>query len=489
MTVSSGTCQQVWGDAVKHSSEAWDDSNTIAGDGWPSDCLIVEKGYTCRGGSATSPDTCLLNTEDEIFNGSPSSGAKRTKYILVFLMMVGVFFNSLSLFSNIGSFQSILSVANNLQLLLLLPLFKTHMPKPVIDFYKGISWAMFSFDFIDIKSIYEFSSFSKQQTDPYLFLIGVQDMSLIVNLTSLMMLMALIVCLHVVLVICYKKWKDREELNKVQKLTIKLFKMLTFNFYVRSSLQTFLFTTIVCTSHGYIPGFTHAHSYISFVLNISISFGLIGLVVLSIVEWRRLHNVIRIEEVTYFSEFFAGLKDDNKSRLLNVANLIRKTLLVVWLIMFPFVARIAAICVFSIIQLAYSIFLVWICPFLQKRDNVKEIFNELSFLTFSVFHWFCHSDATWNDTLAQVNYSFICRSTWQQSWQVYLWFQWYLLVSILSQLSIQSNLVTSANDLYKKWKKKYEKKSKKLTKVTQDPTNFDKSYTINNTSMIASTYD
>ena len=45
-----------WGDGLRVSSEYWDDGTTINGDGWRSDCLLVETDYIWRGGSSTSKD-------------------------------------------------------------------------------------------------------------------------------------------------------------------------------------------------------------------------------------------------------------------------------------------------------------------------------------------------------------------------------------------------------------------------------------------------
>ena len=50
----------IWGDGYKTGTEACDDGNANGGDGWSSDCTIIESNYKCTGGSSSSKDTCSL---------------------------------------------------------------------------------------------------------------------------------------------------------------------------------------------------------------------------------------------------------------------------------------------------------------------------------------------------------------------------------------------------------------------------------------------
>ena len=46
----------VWGDGKRTGSETWDDNNSSSGDGWSATCSI-ETGWTCSGGTSTTPDS------------------------------------------------------------------------------------------------------------------------------------------------------------------------------------------------------------------------------------------------------------------------------------------------------------------------------------------------------------------------------------------------------------------------------------------------
>lgn len=52
------TCTEVCGDGKNMGKFGCDDGNTKNGDGCSSTCL-VEKGYSCNGGTPVSKDTCI----------------------------------------------------------------------------------------------------------------------------------------------------------------------------------------------------------------------------------------------------------------------------------------------------------------------------------------------------------------------------------------------------------------------------------------------
>jgi hypothetical protein len=115
-------------------------------------------------------------------------------------MASGAAVNALTIVLSAGSSQSLFSATNQLQLMLLLPLFRVYMPKPIFDFYKELSWTLMSFDFLKvdiwpgIKIVSK--SFSKEQSDPYLNLIGISDCSSIMNIMQFMFLFAILFLLH-----------------------------------------------------------------------------------------------------------------------------------------------------------------------------------------------------------------------------------------------------------------------------------------------------
>ena len=65
-------CHEIWGDGLRVGSEKWDDGNTSNGDGCSSNCLTIESGYQCAGGSSTSKDICV-NWGTGLYQNYPSN--------------------------------------------------------------------------------------------------------------------------------------------------------------------------------------------------------------------------------------------------------------------------------------------------------------------------------------------------------------------------------------------------------------------------------
>jgi hypothetical protein len=132
-------------------------------------------------------------------------------------MASGALVNFILILISAGSSQSLFSAANQLQLLLLLPLFRLYMPKPIVGFYRELSWTLFSLDFlkIDIWPGIELVSntFSKNQSDPYLNLIGIKDYSSIMNVMPLLFMISAFVIAHIFIGLLYLTVKDKPNLS------------------------------------------------------------------------------------------------------------------------------------------------------------------------------------------------------------------------------------------------------------------------------------
>ena len=76
----SSLCSEKCGDAKRYVREC-DDGNTVSGDGCSASCTI-EPGYTCRGGSPSSPDNCMIYNPTQVTFGLLGQVRYSTKLIL-----------------------------------------------------------------------------------------------------------------------------------------------------------------------------------------------------------------------------------------------------------------------------------------------------------------------------------------------------------------------------------------------------------------------
>jgi hypothetical protein len=186
-----------------------------------------------------------------------------------------------------------------------------------------------------------------------------------------------------------------------------IFKVMTFNIYARIIIEAFLIAAISAYSEIKTTRFgrgdtSYKLSIVSFAFSIVIVVILHLSILLNVYELWKMRDTLIIEDDSYFTEFFSGLKEDNVSRMFNVCNMIRRSLLALWVVVFTFLPAIAVIIVFSLLQLMFTIYTIYFRPFILKRDNLRECINELMFFCFSSIHIFFNSESTWNDTYAWI---------------------------------------------------------------------------------------
>ena len=92
-----------WGDGLRVGQEIWDDFNILSGDGCSSDCLAIDKGWICIGGSNITKDSCekcsmnyiTTTNQRKCVPRSISNRASSLAYFYVIVSVVGMVFNIL----------------------------------------------------------------------------------------------------------------------------------------------------------------------------------------------------------------------------------------------------------------------------------------------------------------------------------------------------------------------------------------------------------
>jgi len=101
--------------------------------------------------------------------------------------------------------QALWIMVNQFQLLMLLPLTDVFVPKDIEDYFTGMSFLSFDFNFIPFSATpllnSMFSYFGFEQEDEYLKEIGIEYGSSILNQSSLVFMILLLMLLHVAVII------------------------------------------------------------------------------------------------------------------------------------------------------------------------------------------------------------------------------------------------------------------------------------------------
>ena len=158
----------VWGDGKRTGVETWDDGNVNSGDGWSS-AWIIESGYTWSRRSSTSKDICSIIF---VVTAQEAAAAKSTQAAIGAGASVSVGASLLSVSSPLGVF----SILNQFQLLYILLASGVYVSDGVFNLIIGMSFALFDFNFINIKEIktlnFIYSYLSIQQVNASLNKIG-----------------------------------------------------------------------------------------------------------------------------------------------------------------------------------------------------------------------------------------------------------------------------------------------------------------------------
>ena len=144
------------GDSQFSSAEAWDDGNTVDGDGCASDCQQIENGWICTDSSTGQKDTCSKwavgyvpnSQQDKCVQASVSDNINALRYSMIVLTVIGSLLNISSSMLNKSSPQSTFSFMNAIQLFLLLPLLGSYVHNQVVDLLVGLDFFFFSLSFL-----------------------------------------------------------------------------------------------------------------------------------------------------------------------------------------------------------------------------------------------------------------------------------------------------------------------------------------------------
>ena len=96
------------------------------------------------------------------------------------------------------------------------------------------------------------------------------------------------------------------------------------------------------------------------------------------------------------SKLFNGIKLQRKHRLYPSTLLIRRTIFVSFLIWLVIVQSRVLIAILSLIQLFYLVYISYLRPYIETKDNIIEIMNEVYFLLLLFLLIFFNNESDWS---------------------------------------------------------------------------------------------
>lgn len=118
---------------------------------------------------------------------------------------------------------------------------------------------------------------------------------------------------------------------------------------------------------------------------------------LSLWQWVKNSKKTNLESVTYFFEFFSGIRGSKRARLYSLLFLIRRTLFCCIVIFFNVEwSLIAKISLYVSVQLIYLSLIMFLRPFAEFKDNMLEIINEVFYTILCVSLLYLNRPDRWN---------------------------------------------------------------------------------------------
>jgi hypothetical protein len=381
-------------------------------------------------------------------------GEGAAKTVSQVLLGIGVGVGITSAFLTSSSPQSAFSMINQFQMLLLLPLIGTYIPDEIVKLIVGMDFAMFSLAFIPIDQIPGFSYIvgilHENQKMEYLDTIGLQSRSSLVNSISLLFTMFLVLGIHGIVFLMYRKIKDISNPKLIHRAIIKVFEVLTLSFYIRILMEAFLFiwlSSFYEVRHAQFHSLTLIASFtISWVM-IAFSIWGLGIIVHQIVI---AHPQLDTDSQWVFRELFASLKDSTFSRLFPLIFWVNRALWVLIVVLLKDIVLDGKTILFSLLQFFVVAYLVLVRPFAAIKDSIIETTNQLILVILSSMLIYFKSKPDWNPAIEDTFTGLITSGV-----VIGIWVS---LVDI-----IKTGVVKIRNYL--------EKRRSKLSKVSNDATN------------------
>ena len=395
---TASTCSTIWGDGLAMSVDTatnfCDDGNTADGDGCSSK-WIIESEYICSTGDTT---TASVWTKDNTMSEQVANSVAATQSAIGAGATAAIGVSLL----NMSSPNALWAMANQAQSLLLLVAMSVYLPDDIVQFITANNLMQFSFGFIPLYRITLISVpikwFDTDSLDSKYETVGLESNSTFVNVLSTIVFFLFLVCLHLTMT-CIPKWRQDESSSKVRKIynfiVVKLWEFFTFAIYIRIFIEAFQFMLLSCMSEISIFNTSSDAKMASLGIAFLILIFCLAVFTLGVYQYKT-------QKHRCLSEFESGLKDSKVCKLFTCFFLLRKIILVVWVIVsagvYPMLIAILA----SIIELVYMVWLAITRPFKETQNNIIEILNEIIFTIVCAWLIIFDTESDWTQGLTDI---------------------------------------------------------------------------------------
>ena len=310
-------------------------------------------------------------------------------------------------FWNLSSPQGLWITMNQFQLILLLLLTKSNIPKSIVDYLSGLKATTWSFNFIPFKDIPGLNALLNyldfQLPDKELESFGIFSGSTLPNNFSLVWIMLIFAWFHGGFLMISRLIRDK--LNKTKKCRRwleKTYQFFAFSLYLRILLEANQFLLISSLSELHEWKASNQSKIISLIFAFIGAFVCLWFIWLSVVNWVRHRNTESMDNYIPWKELFSGIKSTSWSKLYSTFLLTRRCLFVVILIFGKSLSNFELICPMIVVQVFYLGNLIIVRPYKQVKNNIIEITNESFYFLLVVLLSYFNTAARWAGVMENI---------------------------------------------------------------------------------------
>jgi len=301
---------------------------------------------------------------------------------------------------NSSSPMAIWSMANQMQLLMLLLLTQTSLPADVVGYISGNQMFSFNMNFLPIQnnvvSKVPLDWLKQNQTNIGLGDMGMESGSSFNNNFCIIWTLLMLAIFHWLWSLLPRTIDDddpRDCKEKTHKFVGWVWKILTFGVYIRLVLEAY--QNILLSSLNEIMNFEPSSLHIA----VSTAAAIVFVILMSFVFYWALKQINRDFDPKQHSkskELVAGLKDSKAARVFTTLLLLRRLVFCTWLIMFSFTGYYYLVSGMLLVQILYTSFMIVVRPFKEPANNLIEWLNEIFFLLIVAYLMKYNSKQAWS---------------------------------------------------------------------------------------------
>ena len=404
------------GDGIREGSEHCDDGNTVSGDGWAADWMLIESGWSWYGGYFDvtdvwvkwdlgydpNPDyTTCIGAEVSRDVQALSAAASLSAYLGISSNLILTIFSSSS-----SSSSNSFGIINQIQLVIIFPLIGPYLPEKIYDYLKSMSTSLFNLNFLptsNTESTISFKSlFDYKQQNSYLYLLQLKSGSAFVNILDLTTTVGLVIGIHIVLLILFAVLHKLNKLQRLKNIVLKIIGMLSFGFYIGVWLETYLLFWLVDFSEIHYQNKNGIQNLKSTVMSYVILAFMLLFIMLALWQWCKAKTTEGLEKLKYFKLLVDEMKPKWICRAYWFIFLLRRTAFLIIMFFTDELVMIGKVILFVIILVAYLAYIAVLRPNAGFKENLIDFINEVFYFYFVSFMLYYNSEDRWSDTITDV---------------------------------------------------------------------------------------